>query len=63
MSKVNIPTGAWMRMRSKGRYVYAKNEKPIIWQNVEPKGVPIYCVTWSKDQNRFMACRIIKSAA
>lgn len=50
-----------MRMRSKGRYVYAihPSEKDggfSCWSTLEPpKGTTVYCVAWSDSQNRWMS--------
>lgn len=52
-----------MRMRSKGRYLYAINRDPIVW-NANPNmllpGEPIYCVSWTIGQHRLVASKIVK---
>lgn len=58
---IPIPPGNHMRMRSKGRYVYAINPDQdtnghICWSTIEPPaGATVYCVAWSNSQNRWMS--------
>lgn len=60
MRTVTVPPGEWMRFRSRGRYVYAKNQNPIVWQsNPPPKGTPVYYLKWGNSQNRFTSSRVV----
>lgn len=65
MKSIVIPKGSWMRVRAKGRYLYAQNGPVIIWsdkvQNL-PLNAPVYCVFWRPGQNTLTANRIINSS-
>lgn len=50
-----------MRMRARGRTLYARNTRPITWSTHPPAtDEPIYVVTWTNSQCRFMSARTIK---
>lgn len=60
MTKIPIPRGSWMRLRQRGRYVYAINKTPITWTNLPPaKGTAVYHVAWTAGQGPLMAKRVV----
>lgn len=64
MKNITIPKGAYMRLRAKGRYLYAKNGPVTIWEDKVqriPADTPVYCISWRRGQNSLMASKIINS--
>lgn len=54
--RIPIPKGAWMRYRKGGRYVYAQNKPPIVWQGIgPPKGTKVYTIVWGDGQQSLLA--------
>lgn len=57
---IHIPDNCWMRLRQKGRYLYAKKRTPIIWKtSIPPKGTTIYTIGWHNSQQNLMASEIL----
>lgn len=65
MKMIPIKPDAWMRFRSKGRYLYARNTEPIVWTadlTQIPMDTAVYCVTWKNGQHRLIANKIVNSS-
>jgi hypothetical protein len=56
MNRIPIPSGAYMRYRKGGRYVFAKKQPLIVWTTKQPpKGQVVYTVAWYSGQGILQA--------
>lgn len=61
MTRIHIPTNAWMKYRKQGRTLFAQKKGVIIWRTTPPpSGTELYVVAWANSQQSLLASEIVR---